>query len=365
MTVGDLKTAMDALAPPHAAEAWDNVGLLIGDPAAGLTGVLLCIDLTPGVLDEAADAGANAVVAYHPPIFKGIKRLTPAEITFECVRRGVAVYSPHTALDVAAGGTCDMLADALGLIETRPLRPTPAGESSAVKLVVYAPTDAADAVADALFDAGAGSIGRYDRCAFRSAGVGSFRGGEGTNPAVGTPGREERVEEVRLETIVPADRLDAVTAALRAAHPYEEPAFDLFPRRDAPAAVGMGRVGRLAEPATRRALVERAKRELGVDRLLLAGPDEGDVTTAAVGPGSCGGDLLRLAAAAGAGFYLTGELRHHDALLAARLGVTACCVLHSNSERPVLGRVRAHLEASLPGVSVRRSDRDRDPFDFA
>jgi dinuclear metal center YbgI/SA1388 family protein len=361
MKVSDLAEAMEQIAPIAGAEAWDNVGLLAGDVAAPLDAAMLTIDLTPAVLAETSEQRCNAVVAYHPPIFKPIKRVIAGDVIFDAVRRGIAIYCPHTALDAAAAGTTDMLGDVLGLSERRALRnaTAPAGATE-LKLVTFVPEDQADRVATALFDAGAGGIGNYSSCGFRSGGIGTFLGGEKANPKVGQAGRLERVPEIRLETIVPLALVADVIAALRAAHPYEEPAFDLLQLAAKPAATGVGLIGRLA--ATDRAkLLSRIKTELGIDRILVAGPTEGPVTCAACCPGSCG-DLLEAALAEGAEFYLTGEVRHHDALRAATVGMTVACVLHSNSERPVLKRIQGRLRELLPGLRTEISVRDHDPF---
>lgn len=365
MNVRNLVEAMEAIAPTRLAESWDNVGLIVGDAEAQLRRILLCIDLTPSVLAEARAHGAGAVVAYHPPIFKGLRHLRAGDVAsgviFDAVRHNIAVYSPHTALDVAPGGTNDVLADALYLTSRKPLRPAGAGEASEVKLVTFVPAEQVDAVAAALFEAGAGRIGNYDQCSFRTNGTGSFRGGEGSNPAVGEAGQSERVEEVRLEVVVKRADLAAVVAALRSSHPYEEPAYDVFPRLDVAGDVGLGRIGEFEDPVSRDVLIGRARRELNVEHLLVAGPLLGDVRRIAVCAGSCG-DLLDVAAAQGAEFYLTGELKHHDALRAARLGMTVACVLHSNSERATLDVLRRQLVDRLSGVAVEPAESDRDPF---
>ncbi len=224
------------------------------------------------------------------------------------------------------------------------------------------PSEAADAVADAVFNAGGGTIGRYDRCSFRTAGTGTFRGGEGTNPTVGSPGVDERADEVRLETVIPAATADAVVAAMKRAHPYEEVAFDLMPRRRSQDdRVGLGRIGTFDEPVPREVLIGRVRRELGVSDVLVAGPVDGEVKRVACCAGSCG-DLWQDARRAGAEFYLTGEMRHHDALAAAAAGMTVVCVLHSNSERAALEPLRRQLAKALPNVEIRQSELDRDPF---
>ena len=252
-TVDDLCRALDAIAPPRLAEPWDNVGLLVGDRAAPLDRALLTIDLTRAVLDEALALGCAAVVAYHPVIFSPLKRVLADSLAYALVRRGVAVYSPHTALDVAAGGTNDVLADAVGLTARSPLRVT-----------------------------------------------------------------------------VPAEGL------------------------------GLGRVGAIA-PTARAALLARVRAALAVDHLVVAGPSEGEVSRVAVGAGACG-DLLNEVIASGAGLYVTGEMRHHDALRAAAAGVTVACALHSNSERRTLGVLAGRLGDALPGVALHLSTTDRDPF---
>lgn len=363
MRVSDLVNRLESIAPPSLAEPWDNVGLVVGDPQATVSRVLLAIDYTPEVAAEAADAAAQFVVAYHPPIFKPLSRLTPrgpSELVFDAVRRGIAIYSPHTALDAAEGGTNDVLADMLAMQGRRPLRPA-ASATTAMKLVAFVPPDKVDAVAEAVCQAGAGVIGDYTRCTFRAAGTGTFLGAAGTTPAVGVAGRLESVDEVRLETVMPAARVGAVIAALRASHPYEEPAFDLYPLAAAPSPHGLGRVGGVPEGATVEMLVQRLKRELETDRLLVAGDVARVVRRAAVCAGSCG-DLLDAAIAEGVDLYVTGEMRHHDALRAVRAGVAVVCALHSVSERPTLKRLAQRLAATSSGVTVAVSRADRDPF---
>jgi dinuclear metal center YbgI/SA1388 family protein len=361
MPLGVLIDALESIAPTRHAEAWDNVGLVAGDPQQAVSKVMLTIDYTPEVACEAAGEGCDAVVAYHPPIFEAVKRLTAGSLVFDAIRRGVALYSPHTALDVAEGGTNDMLADAIGLGADRaPLRLAQT-KASQYKLVVFVPERDVQRVSSAMFDAGAGRIGDYRMCSFRSPGTGTFFGEEGTNPAVGERGRLEEAQEVRVETVVPIAKIDAVIRALRASHPYEEPAFDLQQLAAPPEGLGLGRVGDFQQPVERGELVERLKRELEIGHVLVAGPTDGAVRRAAVCAGACG-NLLDDAIAAKAEFYVTGEMRHHDALKAAGAGVTVVCTFHSNSERAVLRRLKGRLADSLPGLPVILSRQDRDPF---
>ena len=355
---------LEDIAPTASAEDWDNVGLLVGDPKQQVNRALLVIDYTPPVASEAQEEGCDLVIAYHPPIFSGLKRITATGENgiYETIRRGIAIYSPHTALDVADGGTNDMLADALGLTERRPLKLIQP-KANQLKLVTFVPEKDVARVSEALFKAGAGIIGDYTHCSFRSPGTGTFFGEEGTNPTIGRSGRLEETLEVRVETVVPITKAPEVIAALKQSHPYEEPAFDLQQLAAPPTGIGQGRIGTV-QPTQRSELFDRIKRELNLSHLLIAGPQDGAITTAACCAGSCG-DFLGDAMKAGAELFLTGELRHHDALAAASAGMTVVCTLHSNSERAVLKRLAQKLNEKLPQLPTQISTTDRDPFSFA
>ncbi|MFW6145944.1 MAG: Nif3-like dinuclear metal center hexameric protein [Planctomycetota bacterium] len=365
MRIADVVAHLERIAPPAYAESWDNVGLLVGDDARRCERVLLCIDLTEAVLAEAREAKAPLVMAYHPVIFKPLARVTPAAapVVWAAVRANVGVYSVHTAYDMAVGGSNDALADALGMSDDRrPLRPRCA--EGATKLVVFAPRTDLEAIQAAAFAAGAGCFGptsEYAECGFHTAGTGTFFGSDAATPAVGRKGRREAVEEVRWETICPRRRLADALRAITDAHSYEEPAIDVLSLTDAPPGVGLGRVGALARPVALKTMLGRVRESCGVRRVLLAGPRERTVRTLAVGCGSCG-SLFRDAIAAGADLYVTGELRHHDALAAAAAGLTVACVGHSNSERLTLAALERALRDALPGLEVVRSQADEDPF---
>jgi dinuclear metal center YbgI/SA1388 family protein len=359
MRVADLVGAMEDIAPTRFAAAWDNVGLLVGDAESAISRVLLTIDCTRAVLAEARAGGCEAIVSYHPPLFEAQKRFVAGSVAFEAARAGIALFSPHTALDVAEGGTNDALADILGMTERVPLRPVEAPDEE-LKLVTFVPAEHVAAVSRALFAAGAGRIGKYSSCSFRGAGTGTFFGGEGTHPVVGEAGRLEEAVELRLETVVPVSCVEAVVGALRASHPYEEAAFDLVRLMAAPGRRGFGRVGTVG-PARLEALVERVKKALGVESVLVAAPFDRMVSRAAVCAGS-GVDLMSDAIAAGAGVFLTGEVRHHDALRAVEAGLAVVCTRHSTSERGALVALERRLSELLPEVTVTRSTEDREPF---
>jgi len=212
-----------------------------------------------------------------------------------------------------------------------------------------------------MFAAGAGRIGNYTSCSFRSPGTGTFFGEEGANPAIGQAGQLEKADEVRIETILPISRVEQVIAALKKSHPYEEPAFDLLQLAAPPEGRGQGRIGTLSSPTDRSAIISRIKKELDLAHLLVAGPTAGPITRAACCAGSCG-EILHDAISQKADLYLTGEMRHHDALRAAQRGITIVATLHSNSERAVLKRLAANLRQRLPQLEFHLSAADRDPF---
>jgi dinuclear metal center YbgI/SA1388 family protein len=362
LRVADLVRAMEAIAPTHLAAPWDNVGLLVGDPDDELNRLLVTIDFTRPVFEEAVRGGYGAILAYHPPIFDAQKRFVAGSIAYAAARAQLAVYSPHTALDVADGGTNDVLADAVAMTDRAPLRPIDARDAE-YKLVTFVPAEHAEAVSRAVFAAGAGRIGKYSSCSFRAPGTGTFFGEEGTNPTIGEAGRLEQTSEVRIETIVSIADVDAVVRALRAAHPYEEPAFDLVRLAKSPEVCGFGRIGRVP-PATLGGLVERIKGALGVEHVLVAGRLERELTRVAVCAGS-GGDFVPDAILAGAELLLTGELRHHDTLRAVASGMSVVCTLHSTSERLALESLRRKLMDRLTDLEIARSREDREPLSFA
>jgi dinuclear metal center YbgI/SA1388 family protein len=351
---------LEHIAPARHAESWDNVGLLAGDPEQEVSCALLTIDYTNEVAQERRSLACDLVIAYHPPIFAAVKRLTAGSAVFDAIRDGVAIYSPHTALDVAEGGTNDVLCDVLGVSRRVPLK---LSETTATqyKLVTFVPETALEKVSHAIFDAGAGRIGKYSSCSFQSGGTGTFFGGEGTNPAIGKSGRLERTSEIRIETVVQIASIGPVIEALRKAHPYEEPAFDLNQLAAPPEGVGLGRLGEFDLPVERRELFNRIKRGLEIQHLLVAGPEDGAVRHVAACAGACG-ELVDDAIGCKAELYLTGEMRHHDAIKAAAAGMTVVCALHSNSERAALKRVKQRLEEALPGLACHLSRTDRDPF---
>ncbi|MDP7029587.1 MAG: Nif3-like dinuclear metal center hexameric protein [Phycisphaerales bacterium] len=364
-TVSDLCLAMESIAPRHLAADWDNTGLLLGCPDAAVSRVLVCIDLTEPVIAEAIEAGVDAIVAYHPAIFEPIQRVTTRDahgrVVLAAAAAGIAVYSPHSALDAAPGGMGDWLALAIGPGTLGPLEHAVANRPTEThKVVTYVPKDHLDAVRSAMAGAGAGRVGAYGECSTAISSAGTFRGDAGSSPAIGAAGRLETVDECRLMMVCGDGDLPAVTAALESAHPYEEPPIHIVPLRPRPmSGAGIGRVLHLDEPRSLTSIIESVKSRLGVSGLRLAGPD-GDVAVAACCPGA-GGSLLAAAEAAGATLYLTGEMRHHDVLAAAARGTRILLAGHTHTERGYMPLLRDRLRTDLP-VEVLVSQRDTCPW---
>ena len=375
-TVAQVFDAMDAIAPPEYAESWDRHGLQIGSRADALRGpVVLAIDLTDDVLAEALASGSNTLIAYHPPMFHPLKSLTdeqPLQGTLlRAAREGLNVYSPHTALDAAHGGLNDWLAN--GIAGSDPQGELRGGDIRAIspwaadrallKIVTFVPVDAAQRVRDALATAGAGRIGAYTDCSFSTQGVGTFFGGEGASPAVGSAGRLEEVSEVRLEMVCPSRAAAIAIETLREFHPYEEPAVDLVPLAPVPERqVGPGRRIVLDRPATAGTIAQRMKAYLGIDAVKLACVDaDQEISVVGVCAGA-GAELAEPAADNGCEMYVTGEMRHHEALQLRRRGVSVLLCGHTNTERPYLPVLARRLSEKRPGVEFRVSGRDRSPF---
>lgn len=361
-TVAEIAAYLEAFAPTRSAADWDNVGLLLGDPAGTVQKVMACLTITPDVAEEAVAEGVSLIVSHHPILFHGAKQLTAergdGRVVLPLARAGVAVYSAHTAFDNCQGGVNDILCRRLGVRNTQPLRAREGPRG--YKLAVYVPGSDLGRVSDALFAAGAGVIGKYEQCSFRVAGKGTFFGTEETNPAVGQKGRREEADEWRLEVVVPEAKLTAAVLAVRKAHSYEEPAFDVYPLKAGPGG-GEGRVGELAEPTTLGELANRAKAELTAAAVQVVGDLSRSVRRVAVACGAAG-EFLSDSVQSKADVFVTGEMRFHDALAARAAGVGVILPGHYATERPAVEELAAKLAGDWPGVITWASRRELDPL---
>ncbi|MET0837386.1 MAG: Nif3-like dinuclear metal center hexameric protein [Marmoricola sp.] len=368
-TLGDVTALLDEWYPPHSADDWDAVGLVCGDPDAEVRRILLAVDPVTAVADEAVESGAQLLVTHHPLFLKGVHGVAATDPKGRVVHRllgaGCGLFAAHTNADAPVGGVSEALALAVGIVDPRPLEPK---RRELDKLVVFAPAAAAEALREALVEAGAGTIGDYDSASFTTVGEGRFRPLDGARPAIGTVGELETVDEVRIEVVVPRELRGQVIARMRAAHPYEEPAHDvieLVPEDDPGS--GSGRIGLLAEPTTLREFADRVATVLPetAHGVRVAGDPDQHVQTVAL-CGGAGDFLLDRARAAGADVYLTSDLRHHPASeLREHGGPALVDVAHWAAEStwlPVLSR--RLVEALGDTVEVRVSGTNTDPWTF-
>lgn len=371
MNVRDITNVLESIAPLRYAAEWDNVGLLIGSPRWSADSILLTIDLTEEVLAEAASMGAKMIVAYHPPIFKPLNRLTDSTvqqaIVLEAARAGISVYTPHTALDAAPGGVTDWLARGLGDGDVRALE---AYESlpytEQCKIVTFCPAEAVEPIRLGLATIGAGRIGNYQMCSFEIPGRGTFFAGEETNPTVGNQGELEQVDEVRLEMVCGKANLALAVMTLREFHPYEEPPIEIYQLLPRPnRKVGHGGRIVLDRRVDSDTLIERIKKNLGVNRIGIApgrgAPDEYQVIGVCPGAGS---SFIDAAIEQGCEMFFTGEMRHHDVLAAQARGCTIALAGHTNTERGYLPLLRDRIATAIPDCTVAVSKADVVPLQF-
>ena len=309
-TVADVLDHLHAWAPPGQKADFDRVGLQVGDPDAAVSRVLVALDLTPAVVDEAAETGAGLIVTHHPLLFKPAGQITATHpvgsLVWRLARAGVSYAAVHTNLDAARGGVSFALAEQLGVRDAQILAPL---DGVMKKVVVFVPETAADALRRAMAEVGAGEIGDYAACSFSTTGTGRFVPQAGATPSVGSVGEAEAVEEVRIEAVVPAWVVGAVRSAITKAHPYEEPAIDVYPLEGTTTRQGYGAVGTLEAPEPLPAFLARVRDALGAGALRYVG-DDMTVQRVAVCGGS-GLSFLPAALRAGADAYVTADVTYH------------------------------------------------------
>jgi dinuclear metal center YbgI/SA1388 family protein len=362
--LAEIAESLDEWFDPRWAESWDAVGLVCGDPDEVVTRVQLAVDAVPATVAEAISVGAGLLLTHHPLLLTPVHGVAADEpkgaLVHRLIRGGCGLYVAHTNADVADPGVSDALADRIGLEDLRPVVST--DEETLDKLVVFVPSDDAQRLIDALAGAGAGALGDYDRCAWTSDGTGTFRPLPGARPALGQVGSIETVAETRVEMVVPARRRAAVLAALRAAHPYEEPAFDLLAQVPLPSRRGTGRIGTLPAGLSLREFTAHAAAVLPrtVWGVRAAGDPDRLISSVAVCGGS-GGSYAEAARQQGADVLLTADLKHHNAVEIVTErgsdGIALVDAAHWATEAPwldaVAGRLRERFGTSVE-VSVSR-----------
>ncbi|RSL34497.1 Nif3-like dinuclear metal center hexameric protein [Salibacterium salarium] len=354
--------------PKSLAVEGDKVGLMLGTLNKPVDNVMIALDVSEEVVDEAIEKEAGLIIAHHPLIFKPLKQIETTTgqgpIIEKCIKHDIAVYAAHTNLDITNGGVNDMMAEALGLEDTKVLVPTQ--EIPLKKLVAFVPENHVEIVRSALGDAGAGHIGDYSHCTFATDGTGTFIPGDNTNPYLGTQGEMEFAAEKRMETVVPETMIRNVIKALEKAHPYEEPAYDVYPLDLEGEKLGLGRVGYLKEPVSFETFITQVKSAFEVHHIRTAGPEPDMVKKVAL-LGGDGNKYWSYAKRNGADVYITGDLYYHVAQDAAVDGLSMIDPGH-NVEKIMKEGVKRKMESLIDSnkyaTQFIASSVSTEPFSF-
>lgn len=370
VTLAEIIAVLDTAYPPALAESWDSVGLVCGDPAEPVSSVLIGVDPTAGVVEEAIGAGAQLLISHHPLLLRGVDTVgahTPkGALVHKLIRARCALFTAHTNADSADPGVSDALAGALGLMGLRPIAPKPRAPLD--KWAVLVPSADAAAVRQAMFDAGAGRLGDYDHCSWSVPGTGQFRPLDGASPTLGRVGAVESVAEERVELVAARGLRARVLSAVRAAHPYEEPAFEVLEIAELDSPLGLGRVGELPEAMTLAEFTALVGRSLPATEwgVRAAGDPDRVIRTVAVCGGS-GDSYLGAVTRLGVDAYVTADLRHHPADEHLRAGGPALVdVAHWASEQPWCAQAQSVLEGVFGDrLTVRVARTRTDPWTVA
>ncbi|WP_349407854.1 Nif3-like dinuclear metal center hexameric protein [Pseudalkalibacillus sp. SCS-8] len=359
---------IDQLAPKWMAMDWDPIGLQVGSRNKRVKKIMVTLDVIEPVIDEAIREGVDFIFAHHPLIFKPLKRIDPdtsqGRTIQKLMKHDITVYAAHTNLDVASGGVNDLLADVIGMTDTEVLVDTV--EDKLKKLVVFVPESHADAVREALGEAGAGFIGDYSHCTFNTPGTGTFLPHEGTDPHIGEQGKLEFVDEVKIETIYPMSIEKDVMAAMHRAHPYEEVAYDLLVLDNPGNRLGIGRIGKPEEEITVGELAQQLKEKFSLEGVRVVGDLDKKVKKIAVSGGE-GNDFISKALVKGADVFITGDIKYHFAHDAWMEGMAVIDPGH-NIEKVMIdgmaGLLSEWIKAKGSETEVYRSKEQTDPFKF-
>lgn len=360
MLLKEVISHIETLAPRHLQESWDNSGLQVGDIQQEITSILTCLDVTEAVVDEAIQKGCQLILSHHPLIFNGIKRIVGENYIQRCITKAlkndIAIYSAHTSLDNSPKGINFYLANKLGLKNIQILAPK---QDCLYKLVTYVPQDHAEKVRNALFNAGCGQIGNYSHCSYNLDGLGSFKAGENTNPFVGNIGEIHFENETRIETILPKQAISNAIKSLINAHPYEEPAYDLFKTDIQWQQAGLGVIGELENPMTEEDFLLHTKTVLSLNILKHSPYRQQKVQKIAICSGS-GADFIKDAISQHADAYITGDVTYHrffdceKRILLADIG-------HAESELPTKRLFKEEIGKIIGAPTVIMSESECPP----
>ena len=362
--VKDVEKLLEKMAPPQLAESWDAVGLFFGDQEREIKKIQVSLGISPEVIEEAIENGADMIVSHHPIWLKSplvfTEETSQGKMVAQLIRNEISVLSAHTNLDSCLGGVNDALVALLDLQEVTPLKEV---TEEWLKLVVFVPLTHMESVKDVLGDAGAGQIGNYSHCSFFTQGEGSFLPLDGANPTIGVLGKTEVVSEARLEVVLAASSLKLVLEKLKEVHPYEEVAYDLYPLKNKiPSPIGMGRVGVLKNKIKLGDFAKVVKEKLNLPGLRFCGDIEQEIQKVAL-CGGAGMSLVQYAKNAKVDVFLTGDIKHHEAEEAMLNGVALIDGGHFGTEKVILPILVNYLE-QVGKIEVYQSQGEKEIFKF-
>ncbi len=356
----EITNYFEKLAPLSLQESYDNAGLIVGDANAEISSVLVSLDVTEEVVDEAINKKAQLIVAHHPIIFSGLKKITGKNYVertiIKAIKNDIAIYAAHTNIDSVSGGVNSKICDKLQLENCKILQP---GSGQLKKLVTFIPLEYSDKVRDAVFAAGAGTIGNYDSCGFTAEGNGSFRGDENSDPFVGGKGKIHNEKEVRFETIFPAYLQTKVIQALLNSHPYEEVAYDIYSLENKFDKIGMGMIGSFAAPKSEKDFLVQLKNTFNTGVIKHTALKNKEVKKVAVCGGS-GSFLLKQAIAAGADFFVSGDFKYHE-FFDAENKIVIADIGHFESEQFTKELFYELLTKKFPKFALHLSEANTNP----
>jgi len=363
MKIAEIISFLESLAHPSLEEHYDNAGLLTGNAGWDCEAVLVCLDATEEVITEAIKRKCNMVVAHHPIIFGGLKKITGKnyveKAVIAAIKNDIAVYAIHTNLDNVIEGVNGRIADMLGLTNLSVLS---AKENTLRKLFTFAPTANADKVRNAIFEAGGGHIGNYSECSFNAEGTGTFRGGDGTTPFAGEAGRRHQENEIKIEVIFPAYLENRIVKAIIASHPYEEVAYDVISLSNTHAGTGSGLTGELIEPIDEGSFLTHLKEVFNVPVIRHTSLIGKPVKKVAV-CGGAGSFLISRALAAEADFYITADIKYHE-FFDANGRMVIADIGHYESEQFTINLLQEVLEQKFPTFAVLKTGVNTNPVKY-
>lgn len=360
MKISDIIYTLESFAPPAYQESYDNAGLITGNGSWDCTGVICALDATEAVVEEAVKKGCNLIVAHHPIVFGGLKKITGKnyveQTIITAIKQDIAIYAIHTNLDNVIAGVNNRIANKLGLENRTILQPKPA---QLLKLCTFVPKEQSDAVRNALFAAGAGHIGNYSEASFNTDGIGTYKANEKANPYAGKAGKRHEEPEVKIEVLLPAYLQNSLVRALLAAHPYEEVAYDLIPLANANKEVGSGLVGQLPQPLSEVELLHAIKAVFGLSVIRHTPLLQKPVSTIAV-CGGAGSFLTKAAIAAGAQVFITADVKYHE-FFDANNQLVIADIGHWESEQFTIDLLFDILIAKFPTFAVQKTEVRTNP----